>query len=177
MGCNDVFCIYCHLSFSRKLLYPLRINIVFCKNYSKRWWFCCFVYIVFFLKSAAFGPAAVSLSHLLSFYLFWAQRLCRSQSDVERLTPELAVTTFGGWGHCRGNPCCSHGGGRVGDCRRDNARLHCRGRGRRMNGSLHLTVITKTDGALQRREVGKPAEQHRSVCGITSIFISDILSG
>lgn len=115
-----------------------------------------------------------NLSHLLSFYLFWAQRLRCSQSDVKRLAPELAVTALGSWGCCRRNPCRSHrwGGGRVGNRRWDNTCLHCRGGERRMGGSLHLTHITKTDGALQRK---RHHEHHQNQHPLPPHSLTDLM--
>lgn len=106
--------------------------------------------------------------YLLPFYLFRTQSLRRSKSDIKRLAPKFAVTALGGWGCSRGNPRCSHGGGRVGDSRWDNAILH-RGGGRgRRSGSLSPALVTKTDGALQRKERVKLA------CLIFSVFSVDV---
>lgn len=92
---------------------------------------------------------------LLTFYLLRAQRLCCSQMDIERLTPQFAVTPLGS--QCRrcGDPCGRRGGRRVGHSRWDNTCLHRGGGGggRRVSCSLRLTVITKSDGALHRQRL------------------------
>lgn len=89
------------------------------------------------------------ISYLLSFNLFWAQRLRSSQSDIECLTPKFAVTAFASQGCCCGNPCRSHRSGWAGNWCRDNTCLYCPGWWWRRRGYMRLTHIPKTDGALQ----------------------------
>lgn len=104
--------------------------------------------------SAQDGPT-LSLSHLLPFYLFGAQRLRRSQANVERLAPQPAVSPFGGrvGGGGSGTSWRSLGGRGIGDGRRDDARLHRGGGGRRQGRGLRLAHVAKTDGALRAEQL------------------------
>lgn len=90
-------------------------------------------------------------SYLLSFNLFRAQRLRRSQPDIEGLAPQFAVAPFASGSGSRGNPWHGHGGAGVGDRCRDDARLYGGGRcrRRRRRGCLRLIHVTEADGALQ----------------------------
>lgn len=87
-------------------------------------------------------------THLLSFYFFGAQRLRRSEANVEGLAPQPAVSPLGGRVRSSGDSRRSLGGRRVGDGRRDDARFHGGRGGRRLGGGLRLVHIAKTDGAL-----------------------------
>lgn len=91
----------------------------------------------------------IEVCHLLSFYFLGTQRLRRSKTNVERLAPQPAVSSFG----CRVRSCGGSWqtlrGRGVGDSSRDDARLH-RGRGgRKLEGGFRLVNVAKTDGTLR----------------------------
>lgn len=99
-------------------------------------------------------------SHLLSFNLPWAERLRRSQPDVERLAPKFTVAPLAGGSRSRANPRRSHGRARAGDRCRDHTRLCAGGRWRwrrrrrrrRRRSYLRLIHVPETDGALQKQD-------------------------
>lgn len=113
------------------------------------------VLVRFVRKPSQVDKRRLCPSHLLAFNLLGAQRLRRSQLDVERLAPKFAVAPLASGGGSRGSPRRSHGRARAGDRCRGDARLDGGGRRwkrrrsrRRGRSHLRLVHIPKTDGAL-----------------------------
>lgn len=96
----------------------------------------------------------------MSFYFFRAQRLRRSEANVERLAPQPAVPPFGGRVRSGGSSRRTLRGRGAGDGGRDDARLHRRRGGRRRGRGLRLAHVAKADGALREQlgdQLGKDA--------------------